>query len=381
MSLVRDQHRRAMHLAEKAMAAKAAGDCQQADQLFRDALECERHAADAVASDLAAEPTRSVLFRSAATLALDCRELREAERLIATGLMGNPPEEIAEELRTLLDQVNFQRHLELRGVRLDPTELQLSISGAAVGPGITSSAPFIERLQALERLVYRTVERKRNRPFRERGPVKAALKQDFAIFLSTPRAASFAVTVRLGRAHNQLAIPGTEDTDVVISEILLCLDLFGWGSESALRGQIADEAYYRNFVGLARRIAPDGDAVTLVGLTVHRSGAETESVALTRTAHDYPPIEDSGMSSASGEKVTLTGELRFADARGRGSKGKIRIIDSQGVEHHLEVPTGMMADIVRPLWQDTVVVSGRRSSKNVIVLEDIERAEPDEEAI
>ncbi|HEX5271222.1 MAG TPA: hypothetical protein VFW33_12065, partial [Gemmataceae bacterium] len=61
------------------------------------------------ASDPSLEPTRSVLHRSAASLALECGEYREAERLIATALAGSPPETIAEELRDLLHRVYFDR--------------------------------------------------------------------------------------------------------------------------------------------------------------------------------------------------------------------------------------------------------------------------------
>jgi len=53
-------------------------------------------------NDYEIEPTRSVLFRSAACLALDFDDYREAERMIAFGLSGNPPLEILEELRELL---------------------------------------------------------------------------------------------------------------------------------------------------------------------------------------------------------------------------------------------------------------------------------------
>ena len=119
MIRVRDHHRQAMELTDQAFAAKRSGDRSRAAALFRQAYEYERQAAEAVASDLTAEPTRSVLCRSAATLALDCREFREAERLIAIALSGDPPCEIAEELRNLLDQVHFERHLDLNGVTLD----------------------------------------------------------------------------------------------------------------------------------------------------------------------------------------------------------------------------------------------------------------------
>ncbi len=40
----------------------------------------------------------SYLFRSAACLALDFKNYREAERMIAFGLSGNPPPEILEKL-------------------------------------------------------------------------------------------------------------------------------------------------------------------------------------------------------------------------------------------------------------------------------------------
>ena len=43
--------------------------------------------------------------------------------MIAYGLCGSPPDEIAEELRDLLETVNFERHLKLRGLKLDPNEM------------------------------------------------------------------------------------------------------------------------------------------------------------------------------------------------------------------------------------------------------------------
>jgi hypothetical protein len=62
----------------------------------------ERAAADLTANQLDLEPTRSVLHRSAAVLAIECGELRDAERLIGHALAGNPPQDIADELRDLL---------------------------------------------------------------------------------------------------------------------------------------------------------------------------------------------------------------------------------------------------------------------------------------
>ncbi len=105
MTQVKDLHREAMRFVDEAEAARRQGNVQVAAQRLREAFDHERQAADLVVGNFALEPTRSVLHRSAASLALECGELREAERLIAATLSGDPPEEVAEELRDRLEQV------------------------------------------------------------------------------------------------------------------------------------------------------------------------------------------------------------------------------------------------------------------------------------
>jgi hypothetical protein len=90
----------------------------------RQAFEQEAQAATLVVNDLDAEPTRSVLHRSAASLAIECGELRAAERLIATALSGNPPPEIAEELKDLFIQINLSQYLKRQGLHIDLKTLQ-----------------------------------------------------------------------------------------------------------------------------------------------------------------------------------------------------------------------------------------------------------------
>ena len=105
MTRVKDLHHEAMRLVDEAESARRDGNVQVARERLRQAFEHERQAADLVAGDLSQEPTRSVLHRSAASLALECGELREAERMINVALSDCPPNEIAEELRGLLEQV------------------------------------------------------------------------------------------------------------------------------------------------------------------------------------------------------------------------------------------------------------------------------------
>jgi hypothetical protein len=105
MSEVRKLHDDAMSLAEMASVAKLRGGLEQAGKLLRQAYDEESKAAKLIIQEVSLEPTRSILFRSAASLAIDCNEFREAEKLIATALSGNPPTDIAEELRDLLELI------------------------------------------------------------------------------------------------------------------------------------------------------------------------------------------------------------------------------------------------------------------------------------
>jgi hypothetical protein len=103
-------HQAAMGLVDQAVLARQRGDTEAALTFAREAFAKERAAADLVADQWDLEPTRSVLHRSAAALAVECHALRDAERLIGRALAGNPPVDIADELRDLLlEEVYSQR--------------------------------------------------------------------------------------------------------------------------------------------------------------------------------------------------------------------------------------------------------------------------------
>ncbi len=102
-------HEQAMDFAERAFMARRSGQPDEALSLAREAYQLESQAAKLLIDYPEIEPSRSVLLRSAATLALECGELREAEIMIATALIGSPPPAIADELRELFEQVNARR--------------------------------------------------------------------------------------------------------------------------------------------------------------------------------------------------------------------------------------------------------------------------------
>jgi len=375
MNEVQQLHRDAMSLAEEAALEQSLGNVSCAKALYLAAFEKERRAAEYLDTRFDLEPTRSVLFRSAASLALDCGDHRSAEKLIARALSGDPPPEIAEELRNILETVYFQRHLEVRGVILEPHEFQVSIAGSAIGFGVAESDTFIGRIQDVRKLIYRTAERKANRPFRERGRPGGDIEKQFSTWLSVPRASSFAVTFRVGYSV-QMHLPGLDldPAESVISELLDGLDVVGGGDPNAIEKLIPDAAYRRNFIALARRLAPDGEEVTTVGFTAMMGGSERR-VSLTRTPNEMVLPSSTERDRESDVSVTVEGMLKFANSMNAG-RNEIKLVETTGKKHNIIVPEGYMDDIVRPLWDCNVRVDGVRKGSSILLRNVTASSEP-----
>ena len=356
-------HRRAMELADEAAASRRRGFHEQALELTRQAYQLERDAAREVENQLELEPTRSVLHRSAASLALECNEVREAERLIGRALSGSPPDEIAEELRDLLEDVYFHRHLSLRGIALQEDEFQLSMEGEAVGLGIAQANNFLTRVQNIKTLIFRTAERKTGHKFREAGRLPRDLADSLELYVSVPRAASFAISFRLGSA--QLKLPGINFPRDVIADLFDCFEFLEAGNIRELERRIPDEPYYRNFIGLAEKIAPDGERITRVGFTATTDQGERR-VALSARQEQIRGAAIAAKRTELDEAIVVQGVLLEADAK-KENLGRIQVVDEHGKAHRVRVPRGMMSDIVKPMFEERVKVNARRKGKDLLL--------------
>ena len=367
-------HRRAMECSDLALLLRLKGNNTEALVQFKRAYDLELQAATFFINDLNAEPARSVLLRSAATLAQDCGLLEESERLIYQALSGYPPVAIADELKDLLEQITFQRHLQLRGTVLSDSEMQMALTGDAVGFGMAPANLFYDRVQSIEALAYRTAERKLRLPYRDAGRRAERLKHDVGLFLTVSRAACFAVTFRVGGSAQQ-SLPGLSVGQETVDEIIDCLDLYARGDELGLRERINEDAYYRNFIGLAHTLQPDGAKIKTVGFTTVRRG-ETRQVALRGSNTVTPSLSAADVvtpqyrsRNTAEESIEVTGELLIANAEKRSSNqaGIIEIFTASGEKVKVVVPPGMMSDIVRPLWESKVNVVGLRKGNRTFL--------------
>ena len=355
MSDYKELHNEAMELAERAIEEKNRNNTKEALELNSQAFEKEKEVA--LASVNENEPLRSILLRSAATLAYRSDKLKEAERLVHLALSGEPPEDIKSELDELLQEITFKRHLEVRNVTLSGNELQLSLQGDKVAPGFIHSDSFIDRFQALKKMILRTVCRLGKMPYEDFGLALGQIPQ-FDVFMSIARAQSYAVTIRLG-APKGIPVQGVLEfnplpkPEKVIDEVVDCLGAFVSEDQDYLSKKIKDPSYYRSFVSLAKNLAPDDKGIKTVGITLIRDNKE-KILALNKTAKDYKiSLERIKRKKRKTVKIyKVTGFLKQADSV--TSRNIIKILDDKEKLTRVVVPSGMMDGIVEKMWNRKV---------------------------
>ena len=132
-----------MDFAAQGFMAQMGVDPSAAIPLFEQALELELAAIAELREPV--EPTYSVLHRSAGWMAIHCRQFRKAEQLASKALAGNPPPDIAAELRDILEHIHGHHHTSRKGTALSGDELQADRAsperaGGSTPPGVQSPA-------------------------------------------------------------------------------------------------------------------------------------------------------------------------------------------------------------------------------------------------
>lgn len=371
MSNVRELHNRAMNLVDQAIRERMRGNATPSLSLFRQALESEMAAIEIL-------PERSglgwsILLRSAATLALDCQDYRMAEKLASTALAGDPHPEVEEEIRDVWERANLLRHLDVTGIAMSNTEVQLSLVGAAAAGGMTYLSELLVRADSFQKLVYRIAQRKLYKNYTSRVPNE--VRNGFTAFAAVPTAGSFAIALKLAHARDQSSFPGMLGAEEIIGEFLDLIELANGDREDELRSRIPDSNYRQNFVGLGKRLAPDGRRIRQVGFTLV-NGKTIRTLAVTTPASRFlsPRLETKG---ASRSVIEASGVLRYADATGT-KNNRIRLDGSDGSSHEVLVPPGLMDDIVRPMWNSHVTVRGSlKRRQRIIRLYEIWESDPE----
>lgn len=111
---IQEIHRQAIKLAKEAQLEFDNENILGYQDLILKAFELEKTAAEFLKNNFESEPTRSILYRSAATLAFKCEKYFDTIDLITEALKGNPFEEIKIELLELLKKAVGNRTTPLK---------------------------------------------------------------------------------------------------------------------------------------------------------------------------------------------------------------------------------------------------------------------------
>lgn len=345
---------KALHLeAQRLFQLAEFGESTEAErlQLLEKAFALESEAALLLRDRWDAEPTRSVLCRSASALALRCGKLEEAERLACLGLAGHPPEAIREELLDLMNTATARHHLRKRSLEIPSNGVLLSIAGKGYAPGYMDPKCFTSRIDDTQRLLIRSYERLQGWSFRSRGQPSGKAMASTQFVLGTPQAASFAVSILFPAQQPDLW--GNIDIDLVLESTFEDLDAFEKDDLELLQSRIPDTDYLINFLALAGRLAPDGHDITSVGFRSTNRRTSHELV-MVRTRHKTWRPAGSDKSTI----VSLDGLLQHADVRARGTRSTIRLTQGSQKTKDIEVPGGL-DEIVAGLWSKQVTATVR----------------------
>lgn len=362
-----------MDFADAAAAAKRKGDRAGAMDFNRKAFAKEKRAAELVAESDDIALTRSVLHRSAAALALACEELDEAEILITRALSKRPSAEIAEELRDLLSDVYMHRHHSAQNVKLDDTQLQFSVEGNSIGHGLSPIGEFLPRIETANKLVVQAAQWVTARARSALDPFDGDYKSGLECYISPVRAGSLATTLCFGT--NDETIPGMTIIPESINDLLDCLEHVDRENIVALKKQIENEEYFQSFIGLVKKIAPDGEKVRAVGFSTSDTARKKRTFVLTKEKWKLDSLPPLRIEDSPAKAVKIMGTLLEADAR-RKKVGSVQVVISPRKRYTVQIPHDDFdfAETVKSLFGERVIVSGIEQKKDVIICDGISRA-------
>ncbi len=360
--LIISLHEQAMDWADKARSARRARDDDAHDRLMQKAFELEKQAALMIQSE-DSEPTRSVLHRSAASLAYKCKKYREAERLVSRALAGNPPGEIISELRRLNRKVYFKLRLEEKDVSVSDQEFSMNLDGNQIFEGLAPVDLITQRITKLKKIFWNTIRHENGLAFGSQSRLK---DQSYTLWVSALEPSSIAVVLKLG-VSGQMSLSTMGGFDTIFDRVMTNFHLLNRGDYALLQDHIADEEYYCNFVALAKEIAPDGDNVITVNFGALVNGQQRQ-VNFYRQQQEFGDVplpdllgSDNGLY-ATDEVVSVRGILQYADSMAEHKTVKLRNTES-GVTWSIIVPDALMKDVVQPHFDEDVKIVGKRLAR------------------
>ncbi len=365
LNKIKALHDRAMQLAHLVIVARNEGNLNKAKKLAAEAYKLEIRAASMIPEKLESEPTRSIFFQSAASLAYQAENFEEAVRCIAKGLAGYPPARIKKELMDLYDEITLQSFLLRQNEQVSEESLHITLKGNAIGYGTIIYNEFERRIKNTKILIDRTIQRLMKKKYQKAGRVSKEVKK-FEPILCAPTPGSFNISFKFSApAGTQLNL--FFNAKDIIDEILKGIELINQSRLDLLEEAINDPAYFRNFVSHVKELAPDGDRIKLIAFTSKRKKV------IFKQKRDVITLPISEEITTEQKPIEIEGVLDYAIARKEEAIG----LTTKDKKHYTIIVQEGLEDLVRSYFKQWVRISGLQDQQkeNKIYLTDINELE------
>lgn len=351
MTDVNRWHYQAMEFVDSGRRARKIGEHDKARAFYAQALEFERQAAD----EAKTQPSKAILYRSAAWIALEAEDPAESERLAACGLMAHDvPEKRKQELRAVAEEARMRLYTPMAPPSAVAAIL-IHMEGPAIAYGMAPPRIVETRKEALLNIVLRTAEREKGLSFRKGG--KSSMEAYLQPVISQ-QAASVCV---------QIALMGGIQPDLwlqherIVQQVQRCLAYVCNNNEIALADAIRDTVYRNDFKASATRLTPDGEQVSAVDVITSIRGDSQAPVRFREKIKYQPSPSDSS-------HTIVTGTLRAVDETKGKHKDSIKLVETNTNRVLIiKAPNISIEELTRSFYGRTLQIEVANRGKSLVM--------------
>jgi hypothetical protein len=363
-----DRHKASEELAVKAHELTAAGQLEQASQLFGDAATQELAALEEL--DPSKERTLGITAVSAAALMFKSGDLAEAARVAHYAMTKPLPLFARLELRAILQSVWNEEAQIQAGRTFSGRQINISVRGNEVLAGGAPLDLVLSKVQAVQSMILRVAEMLSDIPLRRRGPPTSFILDSFKPWLFQAPPGSYQFSIAIERPV-QMDFFGTAPVtvDQVAATFLHVVREAAENPQGGLATSVNREEYRPTLLRLARNLAPTGRAISEIVLSevgvppVTLSATSRENLGATLRA-----------TAADGElpsERSLRGVLRALDL----NKDWLEVLVEGSTSVRVYRVSETVDDLIGPMVNHPVTVRAKRGKGGRLDFVDIEQEE------
>jgi hypothetical protein len=363
-------HKTSEALAARAHSVLSEGNCEAAEELFRQAAAAEE---DALARLDASKPrTLGITAVSAVSLWYKGKDLQRA-LMLAYRFLASP--DLASQAREQLDDLVQTLYTERDRQRLTgeflPGSVTVAVKGGNVLRGAAPLDLIVEKVKTLQSIFFRVIEWRSGKPLRRRGGPTPDITNSFEPWLvqEAPGSFQFSVTVKVNGQLDMFTPEKLEAADIARKFLDLVTTMAADRTGEASRELVPDDGYRGTFRKLIRNLAPPANSTESISI----SSKEREHVAVVLDESTRPKLDFAikaelpKADETAGEQMQeFTGVLRALDLDSDWLK-----VDLDNGEVTVKGLSQAVDDVIGPMVNKTVLVKAVKTKRGELKFIDI----------